>query len=163
MRFPFHHLVAHTPFFSECAVRHYFNFCMQTRLFITSSHISEWIINPSDMRQSFLSPQGGLHFGGSGGEAGRPDRVPETAQHSIEQEAAQPHRPALTPPFCEAGTALLKHSKVSTQKKTLLSLSFFFNQLNLVEALGDGLKSKEIPFPHMHVCVRAHTRGFILS
>lgn len=115
------------------------------------------------MRQSFLSPQGGLHFGGSGGEAGRPDRVPETAQHSIEQEAAQPHRPALTPPFCEAGTALLKHSKVSTQKKTLLSLSFFFNQLNIVEALGDGLKSKEIPFPHMHVCVRAHTRGFILS
>lgn len=78
------------------------------------------------MRQSFLSPQGGLHFGGSGGEAGRPDRVPETAQHSVEQEAAQPHRPALTPPFCEAGTALLKHSKVSTHKKTLLSLSFFF-------------------------------------
>lgn len=114
------------------------------------------------MRQSFLSPQGGLHFGGSGGEAGRPDRLPETAQHSVEQEAAQPHRPALTPAFSEAGTALLKHSKVSTHKKTLLSLCFFFNQLNLVEALADGLKSKEIPFPHMHVCVRAHTQGFIL-
>lgn len=72
---------------------------MQTWLFITSSYISEWIINSSDLRQSLFWPQGGFQLGGSGGEAGRPDRVPETAQHSVEQEAAQPHRPALTPSF----------------------------------------------------------------
>ena len=37
-----------------------------------------------------------LQSGGGGGEAGRPDRVPETAQHIAEQEAAQPHCSALT-------------------------------------------------------------------
>lgn len=34
--------------------------------------------------------------GGSGREAGRPDRIPETAQHVAEQEAAEPHCSALT-------------------------------------------------------------------
>lgn len=37
-----------------------------------------------------------LFSGGGGGETGRSDRVPETAQHHTVQEAAQPHRSALT-------------------------------------------------------------------
>lgn len=52
-----------------------------------------------------------LQSGGGGGEAGRPDRVPETAQHLAEQEAAQPYCSALTtvrppppPPPCEPAT-----------------------------------------------------------
>lgn len=44
----------------------------------------------------FYSDQGRFQSGGGGGEAGRPDRVPETAQHFAQQEAAQPHRSALT-------------------------------------------------------------------
>lgn len=42
------------------------------------------------------SSQRGFQSGGGGGEAGRPDRVPETAQHFAQQEAAQPHCTALT-------------------------------------------------------------------
>lgn len=44
----------------------------------------------------FYSKQGRFQSGGGGGEAGRPDRVPETAQHFAQQEAAQPHCSALT-------------------------------------------------------------------
>lgn len=44
----------------------------------------------------FYCYQGRFQSGGGGGEAGRPDRVPETAQHFAQQEAAQPHRSALT-------------------------------------------------------------------
>lgn len=44
----------------------------------------------------FYSYQGRFQSGGGGGEAGRPDRVPETAQHCAQQEAARPHRSALT-------------------------------------------------------------------
>lgn len=39
-----------------------------------------------------------VRSGGGGGEAGRPHRVPETTQHVTEQEAAQPHRSALSSP-----------------------------------------------------------------
>ncbi len=53
--------------------------------------------------------QRGLQLGGGGGKAGRPDRVLETAQQPTEQEAAQPHRSALTtvrpPPPCEEATS----------------------------------------------------------
>lgn len=37
-----------------------------------------------------------IQSGGGRREAGRPDRVPEAAQHSSEQKAAQPHCSALT-------------------------------------------------------------------
>lgn len=78
----------------------------------------------------FRLSQGVLQSGGSGGEAGRPDRVPERAQRSVEQEVAQPHRPALTavgplpPPFYEAATTSANYFKLWTLD--IVELVFFF-------------------------------------
>lgn len=115
--------------------------------------------------------QRGLQPWGGGGEAGRPDRVPETTQHFAEQEAAQPHCSAMTmarPPPIPSSEPDATQPAWEPEPSALLPQRRWRPQaskrgIELVKTLDWETESTEIPSQTSTCAHRLNTEGLSLT